>query len=99
MFYESTEKKFHSFIFPLQTLIIYVTIINNQKTSKVGEIMQTYKLTAFSPDGEKLIDEAFQAENDQHAKELGNNMLSEKDLQEVTHRCTSPRGKLILFHR
>ncbi|MGM9923487.1 MAG: YhzD family protein [Bacillus sp. (in: firmicutes)] len=61
--------------------------------------MLTYKLTAFNPDGEKLLDEAFQAENDQQAKELGNNILSGKNLQETTHRCTSPSGKLVLFHR
>lgn len=61
--------------------------------------MLTYKLTAFSPDGEKLIDESFQAENDNLAKDLGTTMLTEKDLLEKTHRCTSPQGKLILFHR
>lgn len=61
--------------------------------------METYKLTAFDSSGEKLLDESFQAENDQTAKELGTNMLSEKNLQESTHRCTSPRGQLILFHR
>lgn len=60
--------------------------------------MDTYKLTAFKPDGEKLLDEAFQAGNDEEAKRLGNQLLTEKDLLDSTHRCTSPRGKLILFH-
>jgi hypothetical protein len=61
--------------------------------------MQTYKITAFSPEGEKLVDESFQAENDQQAKEVGEQMLSEKQLHDSTHRCTSPQGKLVLFHR
>lgn len=61
--------------------------------------MKTYKLTAFDPTGEKLLDESFQAENDDQAKGLGEKLLKEKDLSEKTHRCTSPSGKLILFHR
>lgn len=60
--------------------------------------MKTYKLTAFDASGEKLLDEAFQAENDQMAKEKGEKLLREKDLIEKTHRCTSSSGKLILFH-
>jgi YhzD-like protein len=58
-----------------------------------------YKLTAFDPTGEKLLDESFQAENDDQAKGLGEKLLIEKELSEKTHRCTSPSGKLILFHR
>lgn len=60
--------------------------------------MDTYKLTAFEPNGEKLIDASFQAANDEEAKEIGTNLLEEKSLSDKTHRCTSPRGKLILFH-
>ncbi len=60
--------------------------------------MDTYKLTAFKSDGEKLLDESFQAENDEDAKKIGTIRLSEKELLDSTHRCTSPRGKLILFH-
>ncbi|MFE8696266.1 YhzD family protein [Cytobacillus sp. FJAT-53684] len=61
--------------------------------------MKTYKLTAFELNGEKIIDEAFQASNDQEAKGIGEKMLHEKNLSEKTHRCTSPAGKLILFHK
>jgi hypothetical protein len=61
--------------------------------------MKTYKLTAFELDGEKILDESFQASNDDEAKGLGEKMLKEKGLDEKTHRCTSPAGKLILFHR
>ncbi|PLT33775.1 YhzD family protein [Bacillus sp. V5-8f] len=60
---------------------------------------RVYKLTAFDQSGEKLLDESFQAENDDQAKALGENLLKEKDLYEKTHRCTSPAGKLVLFHR
>ena len=61
--------------------------------------MKTYKLTAFDQSGEKLLDESFQSDNDDAAKELGTKLLEEKGLSDITHRCTSPAGKLILFHR
>ncbi|MDQ1147194.1 hypothetical protein QE429_004021 [Bacillus sp. SORGH_AS 510] len=60
--------------------------------------MKTYKLTAFEANGEKILDESFQAENDTAAKEQGEKLLSEKNLLAKTHRCTSPSGKLLLFH-
>lgn len=60
--------------------------------------METYKLTAFEPNGEKILEEAFQAANDEAAKGIGEKMLTENNLIDKTHRCTSPRGKLILFH-
>lgn len=61
--------------------------------------MKTYKLTAFEANGEKIIDESFQAENDEAAKKQGVALLSEKNLLEKTHRCTSPSGKLLLFQQ
>jgi len=61
--------------------------------------LKTYKLTVFEANGEKLIDEAFQAENDEAAKDAGEKLLTEKGLMEKTYRCTSPAGKLILFHQ
>ncbi|WP_442599059.1 YhzD family protein [Neobacillus sp. D3-1R] len=60
--------------------------------------MQSYKLTAFEVNGEKLIDETFQAANDNEAKAKGEQLLREKNLLEKTHRCVSPTGKLLLFH-
>ncbi len=60
--------------------------------------MKTYKLTAFEANGEKIIDESFQAEHDDAAKEQGEKLLAEKNLIEKTHRCISPSGKLLLFH-
>ncbi|MGM9927182.1 MAG: YhzD family protein [Bacillus sp. (in: firmicutes)] len=61
--------------------------------------MNTYKLTAFDTNGEKLLDESFQAENNDQAKKRGETLLAEKNLQNSTHRCTSPSGQLLLFHR
>jgi hypothetical protein len=60
--------------------------------------MKNYKLTAFEASGEKILDEVFQAENDDAAKVLGETLLAEKNLSEKTHRVTSPSGKLLLFH-
>ncbi|MGX6442357.1 YhzD family protein [Neobacillus sp. K501] len=60
--------------------------------------MKTYKLTAFEANGEKILDESFQADHDEAAKGLAEKLLAEKNLLEKTHRCTSPSGKLLLFH-
>ncbi|MBS4188761.1 hypothetical protein KHA94_00825 [Bacillus sp. FJAT-49705] len=60
--------------------------------------MKTYKLTVFEKNGEKLLDESFQAGDDHEAKGMGEKMLQEKGFDEKTFRCTSPAGKLILFH-
>ncbi|ULT58062.1 hypothetical protein L1999_05890 [Neobacillus drentensis] len=60
--------------------------------------MKTYKLTAFEANGEKLLEENLQAENDEAAKKQGEQLLQEKKLLEKTHRLTSPSGKLLLFH-
>ncbi|MEQ2525597.1 hypothetical protein EKG37_11055 [Robertmurraya yapensis] len=60
--------------------------------------MKTYKLTVFEPNGEKVIDETFEATDDNQAKEIGEKLLEEKGALNKTHRCTSSSGKLILFH-
>lgn len=61
--------------------------------------MTLYKLTAFEQNGEKILDEGFEAANDIEAKEKGNAILVEKGCIDKTHRCISPVGKLVLFHR
>ncbi|WP_044748814.1 YhzD family protein [Bacillus alveayuensis] len=61
--------------------------------------MKTYTLTVFEKNGEKLLDETFEAANDEEAKKIGEQKLREKNYHEKTHRCTSSSGKLILFHR
>ena len=61
--------------------------------------MKTYFLTVYNPDGEKLLDESFTAENDWEAKKIGEEKLAEHGYTEHTHRLVSPEAKLILFHR
>ena len=61
--------------------------------------MRNYFLTVFAPDGEKLLDETFTAENNDEAKKIGEGKLAEHNYQEHTHRCVSPEAKLVLFHR
>lgn len=60
--------------------------------------MKTYHVTAFSPEGEKLLDETFEAANNEEAKRVGEQILREKNLWEATHRVVSPTGELVLFH-
>lgn len=61
--------------------------------------MNTYILTAFKKDGKKVLDETFEATNNEEAKALGMKRLKEADVDEHTHRCVTSDGKLILFHR
>ncbi len=61
--------------------------------------MAEYVLTAFSKQGEKLLDESFPAKNDAEAKILGQNKLEEEGFAEHTHRCVAPNARLVLFHR
>jgi hypothetical protein len=58
-----------------------------------------YYLTVFEKNGEKLLDESFEAQSEQEAKEIGQRKLEEKNLSDKTHRCTSGAGKLVLFGR
>ncbi|MDF1509290.1 YhzD family protein [Robertmurraya sp. DFI.2.37] len=60
--------------------------------------MKIYKLTAFESNGEKILDEAFEANNDDEAKQIGEKRLNEIGALDKTHRCTSPTGQLLLFH-
>jgi len=60
--------------------------------------MPIYKLTVFEKNGEKLLDEPFEVNNDAEAKKRGEQILKEKNYEEKTYRCVSPEGKLILFH-
>jgi hypothetical protein len=61
--------------------------------------MAVYTLTVFEQNGEKLLDETFEATNDSEAKKAGETRLQELNFIDKTHRCTSPAGKLLLFHR
>ncbi|GGK14635.1 hypothetical protein GCM10010965_04560 [Caldalkalibacillus thermarum] len=59
--------------------------------------MKTYHVTVYSKSGEKLLDETFEATDDQQAKVIGEKLLKEKNYWEYTHRVVSPTGKLLLF--
>jgi len=61
--------------------------------------MKKYTLTVFEKDGQKLLDETFEAVNDEEAKKIGEQKLKENNYYHKTHRCTSSSGKLILFQR
>lgn len=60
--------------------------------------MNNYQLTAFHADGKKILDESIQAHDDSKAKEKGLNLLTQKDLLNVTYRLVTSKGKLLLFH-
>lgn len=61
--------------------------------------MPIYTLTAFDKDGTKLVDETFEAADDQTARKLGETRLEELGFAEKTSRVISPVGKLVHFHR
>ncbi|SFG47654.1 YhzD-like protein [Halobacillus alkaliphilus] len=61
--------------------------------------MKKYFLTVFKSDGTNVLDETFQAENDDEAKKIGRERLAEEGYSEQTHRCVAPEGHLVLFHR
>ncbi|SES98358.1 YhzD-like protein [Salinibacillus kushneri] len=61
--------------------------------------MGTYYLTVYDKDGTNLLDDTLEAKNDQEAKKIGQQLLEEKGYEEHTHRCVSPNGHLVLFHR
>lgn len=60
--------------------------------------MRTYKLTIFEKNGDKQLDQSFTALTDEEAKTVGQRLLQEHTSEEKTYRCTSPEGKLLLFH-
>ncbi|WP_226670077.1 YhzD family protein [Metabacillus litoralis] len=61
--------------------------------------METYYLTVFEKNGEKILDENFQAQTENEAKEIAEQKLAEKEFSAKTHRCTTSSGKLIVFGR
>lgn len=61
--------------------------------------MAIYYLTVFEKNGETLLNESFEAQNEREAKEIGQRKLEEHNFINKTHRCTSSSGKLILFAR
>ena len=64
-----------------------------------GMTIRSYILTVFDRSGKKLMEESFEALNDDEARNIGQTRLKENEYSEHTHRCVSPEAKLILFHR
>jgi hypothetical protein len=56
-----------------------------------------YSLTAYTKNGEKVLDETFEATTDIEAKKIGIEVLTEKNALHTSYRCSSPLGKLLLF--
>ncbi|MFN2746908.1 YhzD family protein [Bacillus sp. z60-18] len=61
--------------------------------------METYYVTAFDPSGETLLNERFEAMNEEEAKEKGKKLLKEKQFSDHTHRVVHSSGKMIVFQR
>lgn len=61
--------------------------------------MATFVLNVFDKNGNVLMDEAFAAENENEAKNIGDKKLKEKGYDTYTNRVTSSTGTLISFHR
>ena len=59
--------------------------------------MKTYVLTVFDKKGEKLLDEHFDAQDDNEAKSLGTKRLEEEGYSDHPHRCAASDARLILF--
>ncbi|MCZ8533496.1 YhzD family protein [Psychrobacillus psychrodurans] len=60
--------------------------------------MKPYKFTAFEPTGELIIEETWEYENDDEAKQKGEVNIEEKGFSNKTHRLVNSAGKLVLFH-
>ncbi|MEC1261708.1 YhzD family protein [Bacillus swezeyi] len=61
--------------------------------------MESYYVTVFDPSGETLLNERFEALNEEEAKEKGKHLMKEKQFSEHTHRVVHSSGKMIVFHR
>lgn len=60
--------------------------------------MKAYKFTAFEPTGELILEETWEYESDDEAKEKGEAVIEEKGFANKTHRLVNSSGKLVLFH-
>ncbi len=59
--------------------------------------MEHYNLTAFERSGEKVIDEAFTAQNNEEAKAWSLRKLNEEGYSDLPHRCVTANAKLVSF--
>lgn len=61
--------------------------------------MEHFTLTAFAKTGETLLNETFEAKDEEEAKRIGQSRLEEEGYADHTSRVTNAKGKLVLFHR
>ncbi|GGE44394.1 hypothetical protein GCM10011391_23970 [Pullulanibacillus camelliae] len=61
--------------------------------------MPSYTLTVFEKDGQKLLEETFEAADDSAAREQGEARINTLDYSHLPSRVVSPIGKLVHFHR
>lgn len=60
--------------------------------------MANYVLTVFEKSGKLLLDESFEAQNDEQAKEIGMKRIEEEGYEDHAYRCVAPNARLVLFH-
>ncbi|ATH94925.1 hypothetical protein ACH95_00175 [Bacillus glycinifermentans] len=60
--------------------------------------MEVYYVTVFATTGETLLNERFEAENEEEAKQKGKDLLKKKRFLDHTHRVVHSSGKMIVFH-
>lgn len=61
--------------------------------------MANFVLNVFDKSGKALLDESFEAKDENEAKEIGQKRLNDEGYENHTSRVTSSTGKLVLFHR
>jgi len=61
--------------------------------------MKVYVLTVFDSKGKLLVDEKFEANNDNDGREIGEQKLALLNYQGYTSRVTRSSGGLVLFHQ
>lgn len=59
--------------------------------------MGKYFLTVYDKRGENLLNESFEASNDEEAKEEGWKRLTEKNYLDYPYRLVTSKAKLLLF--
>ena len=60
--------------------------------------MKPYRFTAFESTGQLILEETWEYENDEEAKQKGEAIIEEKGFSNKTHRLVNSSGKLVLFH-
>ncbi|WP_066174224.1 YhzD family protein [Bacillus marinisedimentorum] len=60
--------------------------------------MKTYTLTVFDDSGEKLLEETYEAPNDNDAKQIGENRIEDEGYDKRNYRVTSSAGELVAFN-